>query len=327
MKKIIFLSILITIIAAFFASAHPDGLDYTSEKLNLVGKNLNFFAPFTDYSLKILPEGGFSTAIAGLAGLLIIFALFFVVIKIGKKLSAVVPVILLIACLITLNSNFIYAVRPLVTDDFYILSPEEKALEIAAQETGIKNADNTMGLVMYYHQGIIPGLEFGVELPYSFSYPSFGFQDVLLHAKAKFSEFADKNGITFRLDSNLANGDPNTGSGNGFTDYTLMAIYSDEMGDILLHLNLGYLFFGVNPGDSLNNAIFYSSAFEYRIPDWATKFVGEYYAWSYNSNYEGYLSLGSYTDISENMIFDLSYAVGLNEFSNNTLTVGLTFNF
>ena len=324
MKKIILLSILITILASFLASALPEGLDSTSEKLHLVAKNSNFFAPFSDYSLKFLPEGSVFTAIAGLAGLLIIFAIFFILIEIGKKLSTIITITALLTCI---GSTSIYAIRPLVTDDFYVLNPGETVLEIAAQEIGYKNDDNIIFSDAYFHRGIIPNLELGIEIPYGYSYPGFGFQDILLHAKWKCSEFSNTNGITLRLDLNLANGDPNTGAGNGFTDYTLTAIYSNTIGDVLLHFNLGYYFFGLNPGDSLNNALFYSSAFEYRIPDFATKFVGEYYAWSFQTTFIGYLSLGSYTNISNNLTLDISYAVGLNIYSPNIITLGTTINF
>jgi len=68
-------AIVISITAAFFASTHPDGLDFIAEKFGFAEKGQERTAPMADYSVGFLPEGGISTSTAGVAGVLITLAL------------------------------------------------------------------------------------------------------------------------------------------------------------------------------------------------------------------------------------------------------------
>ena len=76
MKKLFWLSIAIAISAAFFASTRPDGLDFLAKKLGFAGKGIEGSAPMAGYSLMFLPAGAVSTAAAGIAGVMIILAIF-----------------------------------------------------------------------------------------------------------------------------------------------------------------------------------------------------------------------------------------------------------
>lgn len=76
MKKLFWISIIIVVLAAFFASTHPDGLDFVANKFGFAEKGIERSAPMSDYRLKFLPEGNLSTSLAGIAGLLIILAIF-----------------------------------------------------------------------------------------------------------------------------------------------------------------------------------------------------------------------------------------------------------
>ena len=68
MKRIVFLSILIAVLAAFFASSNPDGLE---KALGLISKD-TATAPV-------------STAIAGTAGILLTFGLFWATAKVLRN--------------------------------------------------------------------------------------------------------------------------------------------------------------------------------------------------------------------------------------------------
>lgn len=85
MKKLFWISVVIAILAAFFASANPDGLDFISEKLGFAEKGQERTAPMPDYSLKFLPKGGVSTSLVGIAGILITLAIFWLTAYILKK--------------------------------------------------------------------------------------------------------------------------------------------------------------------------------------------------------------------------------------------------
>jgi len=77
MKKLLLISLLLVVLAAFFASTHPDGLDKTAEKLGFAGKGTERHSLFTGYAVPFLPEGVISTALAGTAGVMIVAGLFF----------------------------------------------------------------------------------------------------------------------------------------------------------------------------------------------------------------------------------------------------------
>lgn len=85
MKKLFWISIVIAILAAFFASANPDGLDFISENLGFTEKGNERTAPMPDYSVGFLPEGGISTSTAGIVGILIILGIFWLAAHIMKK--------------------------------------------------------------------------------------------------------------------------------------------------------------------------------------------------------------------------------------------------
>lgn len=77
MKKLFLISVFVAILAAFFASTHPDGLDFVAEKFGFVQKGVERTAPMAGYSVGFLPEGDVSTSTAGVAGVLIVLALFY----------------------------------------------------------------------------------------------------------------------------------------------------------------------------------------------------------------------------------------------------------
>ncbi|OGC22850.1 hypothetical protein A2291_08720 [candidate division WOR-1 bacterium RIFOXYB2_FULL_42_35] len=88
MKKLFFVAVIIAIAAAFFASTHPDGLDFVSEQFGFAEKGLDHISPMPNYAVPFLTEGGTSTSLAGLAGIVIILAAFFLTAYVLKKKSS-----------------------------------------------------------------------------------------------------------------------------------------------------------------------------------------------------------------------------------------------
>ena len=84
MKQLFFLAALITILAAFFASTYPDGLDFVAGKLGFADKGIERAALMPNYSIPFLPAGCVSISAAGIAGVLIIFGVFRLAIHIIK---------------------------------------------------------------------------------------------------------------------------------------------------------------------------------------------------------------------------------------------------
>ncbi len=85
MKKLFLFAIIIALFAAFFASTHPDGLDFVAEKLGFNEKEIERIVPMSDYKLNFLPQNSISTALAGIVGIFIILAIAWLTIYLLKK--------------------------------------------------------------------------------------------------------------------------------------------------------------------------------------------------------------------------------------------------
>lgn len=72
MKRAFFSTLLIAVLAAFFASANPDGLNKIAGTLGFAKRGTGHAAPMAGYSFPFLPAGAVSTAMAGISGILII---------------------------------------------------------------------------------------------------------------------------------------------------------------------------------------------------------------------------------------------------------------
>lgn len=323
MKKLFWISVVIAILAAFFASANPDGLDFISEKFGFAEKGMERSAPMPDYSLKFLPEGGVSTSLAGIAGILITLAIFWLAAYILKKGDNKMNK--KIACFLVLTFVVVspaFAARPLVTDDFGTVDPGKFELEVGYNSTTPKvGGTTTNGLGVSLKRGFASNFDFGVEVPYSMTVPT-GVGDAVLHAKLKLLEQGENDGLTARMDVKLTNAD----SGSGYADYTVMVIYSKAFGDFRTHYNLGYTLVGVAPGAPEANTINYSAALEKEVAK-GTDVVAEYYAVSSSGGATGNLQVGGRWQAFEAVRFDAGFSLSLNDNSNNVATAGLTAEF
>lgn len=80
MKKYIYFTILISLIAisaSYFASAHPDGLEFVAEKLGFISVATERTSIMTNYTVPFLGETAFSTAASGIVGVFLCFGLFY----------------------------------------------------------------------------------------------------------------------------------------------------------------------------------------------------------------------------------------------------------
>lgn len=75
---------IMTILAAFFASSRPDGLDKTAETLGFAAKSRANWSPLPDYNIPGL-SGPVSTVLAALAGLAIFYGLYRLTAKLAKE--------------------------------------------------------------------------------------------------------------------------------------------------------------------------------------------------------------------------------------------------
>ncbi|MEE8637476.1 MAG: PDGLE domain-containing protein [Candidatus Margulisiibacteriota bacterium] len=87
MKNIILLSILIAVLAAFFASTHPDGLEKVAENLGFIHKGMERSSVMTDYAVPFISHEGISTSAAGILGILISLGLFWATALFLRKIA------------------------------------------------------------------------------------------------------------------------------------------------------------------------------------------------------------------------------------------------
>lgn len=94
MKRLLFIVLLVAILASFFASSSPDGLEKVAEHLGFIDKAAERGALMSDYNIPGLPVGGISKATAGIAGVLITLSVFWLTAytlklksKVNKKVS------------------------------------------------------------------------------------------------------------------------------------------------------------------------------------------------------------------------------------------------
>jgi uncharacterized membrane protein YtjA (UPF0391 family) len=85
MKNAFFLVIIITVLASFLASAHPDGLEKVAESLGFIEMASDRTSVMSGYAFPAFPEGGISTASAGIAGVLITLSVFWLAAFVMKK--------------------------------------------------------------------------------------------------------------------------------------------------------------------------------------------------------------------------------------------------
>ena len=82
MKKYIYyfaLIALIAISASYLASAFPDGLEFVAEKLGFISTAVERSSVMTGYTLPILGETPFSTAVSGIIGISLCFGAFWLI--------------------------------------------------------------------------------------------------------------------------------------------------------------------------------------------------------------------------------------------------------
>jgi hypothetical protein len=325
MNKHFWIAAAIAVLAAFFASTHPDGLDFTAEKLGFAGKSQERNTLMTDYRLKYFPEGVVSTALAGIAGILITLGVFQLTVYIIKKRNSRIDrKVLCLTVFWLLIISPVFAARPLITDDFYTVPRGGCEIEL-----GYASLQNSASLInsanLSLKRGILGNLDLGMEVPYTTSTPS-GINDILLHAKWRFWEREEHEGMTARVDYKFNNADVNRGLGSGDNDFCCMLIYSKMFGRTKAHFNFGYVNVGVNAGIISDDYFAYLFALEH--PCWGDR--AEVAAECVINNVAipnpAFIQLGARYIISSGFKLDAAYSFGLNSNSiRNNWTAGVHY--
>ncbi len=73
---VIFIAVVVAIFAGFYASSRPDGLEKVAGNLKFEEKAKPATGVFIDYTVSFITHPSFSTVIAGIFGIIIIYFLF-----------------------------------------------------------------------------------------------------------------------------------------------------------------------------------------------------------------------------------------------------------
>ena len=74
---LLFIALLLVLLASFFASTNPDGLDKVAHKLGFMNSAHETPSVFIDYNFPFAIDPALSTALAGIIGVILLFAIFF----------------------------------------------------------------------------------------------------------------------------------------------------------------------------------------------------------------------------------------------------------
>jgi cobalt/nickel transport protein len=79
--------VIIAVLAPFLASSNPDGLESTAENFETAEESGHYEAPFPDYVVPALGEGGASGIVAMVVGTAMMLLLVIVVLEVLKRRS------------------------------------------------------------------------------------------------------------------------------------------------------------------------------------------------------------------------------------------------
>jgi hypothetical protein len=86
---IFIVAVIIAIAAGFFASSSPDGLERVAKDLKVDHRVIAAPGIISDYTMSILNVPGYSTAVTGIFGIIIVFFLFRFVVHGNKVIASI----------------------------------------------------------------------------------------------------------------------------------------------------------------------------------------------------------------------------------------------
>lgn len=338
------ISLLLALFLSPFASSSPDGLEKVAETKGFAEKaeGLSFwkYAPLPDYAIPWIKNEKVSTALSGLIGTL---AIFFLAIGIGKiirkspnrKTIIFIAFPFMIFSTLILTSPFLYAARPLTTDDAWTVEKGKFQLEAGFDATRQDNHDRELGPSVTLSYGLFERMDLGLGSGYIFLDPKEGERENGLadtELKAKYRLFDEKDWIpAFAISGTLKipTARESKGLGSGQADFGINAIATRNISKRLaLHLNLGYTFIGENHVD---NELNYSLGCQFTVTEkWAL--VGEVVGVNNLNGRKGddpfSALIGAYYLITDNIVWDAGIETGMSKAAPDfRFTMGLTLLF
>ena len=241
----------------------------------------------------------------------------------------------LVPSTLLLFSSFVFAARPLTTDDAWTVEKGQFQIEAGFETARQDNRDREVSPSVTLTYGLFDQLDLGVGGGYLFFYPKEGQREDGLadtEVKLKYRPLDEKDwrpAIAITGTLKIPTASKSKGLGSNQTDFGINAIITKNLGKrLVLHLNVGYTFIGE---DRVENEFNYSMAAQFFITDqWA--FVGEIIG---INNFNGRKAddslsglIGTYYLMTEKLIWDAGIEIGMNKAAPDfRLTTGLTWLF
>jgi len=234
-----------------------------------------------------------------------------------------------------LSGNFVFAARPLSTDDAGVVDKGHLEMETGLEY--VNQADKEVALSLVIKRGMLDNLDLGIEIPYKFIDFSGGsgidgVDDIKVMTKYNFREETDSLPAvsgSFSLKTDSGNNDKSLGTGE--KEYAINSIFSKSFDAFNLHFNFGYTIKEDSPGQDLRDILTYGLAIEYAVGE-KLNLVGEISGenerrYDFDDNLTSGL-IGVNYNISENIVCDLGFGFEISEASPDfKITTGLTVGF
>jgi len=234
-----------------------------------------------------------------------------------------------------LTSTFLYAARPLTTDDAWTVEKGKFQLETGFDAARQDNHDREYSPSLTLSYGLLDRMDLGIGSGYLFVHPKEGKKENGLadtELKLKYRPIDEKDwrpafAITGKL--RIPTASASKGLGSGEADFGINAIATKNLSKRwVAHLNLGYTFIGE---DRVDNELNYSLAGQFILTEkWAL--VGEVVG---INNLNGRhrddpLSglIGTYYLITDNIVWDAGVEIGMSKAAPDfRITTGFTWLF
>jgi hypothetical protein len=243
-------------------------------------------------------------------------------------------VFVIIWSLVIGNWSFVYAIRPLYTEDCWVVTKGKVAIESGVLLFSRRDNTGFKEIATSLKYGLTNNVDVSLDLPYfsvgSYSENYDGLSDGTF--KLKFNPYNNGGceGVSFLLGYMVNTADPSDPALNSNQhDITTMLIYSNSAGEVNYHLNFGYTF-DDNPARSdAEDFIIYNASIIRPLND----IVSVMAEMQYNKNtltgtivHE--IAAGFNYAFTDNLILDAAIGCGLTEDSSSSnLAFGATFLF
>lgn len=233
------------------------------------------------------------------------------------------PILIIIWSLVIGNWSFVYATRPLYTEDT-LIAPQNKII-IESGCLLLTNRDNSglQEVITSAKYGLAPNTEISITLPYVSRQAEGGNYDGLSNGifNVKYDFFIGGNGVSaaYLFGIQLKSNDKGNGLNADENDITNMLVYSRNIGFCTYILNFGYTFDDEPAGQPQNDFIIYDAAIVRPVNN-AVNLTGEiqYSKNTYTGDIVGETAVGFNYMINDKLTLDSALGCGLNENSSSS---------